>query len=676
MLPDGDLLHILSQSKDATAIYDSADLNIRFVNKAMLDIWGKDSAVLGKTFEQALPEIKSQPFASLLKDVWQTGKIYRATDTPATLIVNGELKTSFFDFEFRAIKDETGNTIAILNTANDVTSRVLAWQQVAEKQRREQQLIDALSQSNSHIKITNEYLSAINSDLDISNESITKPTESLQQSQTDFKRLVAQAPVAILVFRGKDLTIDLVNGPMLEILDKDSSIIGMPLMEGLPELKGERAVELLFKVFETGKGAEGKEVPARMMRNGLLETRYFNFSYRPLREGDNIVGVMGLAVEVTDQVMARKCLEAILSEKTVLEQNLRANERRLQGILDTIAEGVVITDVTGKPVYVNPMGLTITGLTEQHFFNRKYNDATWLNERIDGSVLPKEDHPLYVAMRTALPVYDQEIGVVIEGREKTYIAMNAAPLIDEHDQVSGGIVTFTDVTNRRRILQEKDDFISVASHELKTPVASLKGALQLLNLKLSGISPDMLAKLVAQANKSLKKLSDLVNTLLNSNRISQGMFPVHKTKFKIADLINDCCQHVRTADGHELILEGDRHLEINADEQLIDQVIVNFVNNAIKYAPGSKDIVISVQREEQNVKVSVTDFGPGIPPQKLPHIFERYYRVNNSGAQFSGLGLGLYICAEIIYKHGGDIGVISEPGKGSTFWFTLPLGMS
>jgi len=154
------------------------------------------------------------------------------------------------------------------------------------------------------------------------------------------------------------------------------------------------------------------------------------------------------------------------------------------------------------------------------------------------------------------------------------------------------------------------------------------------------------------------------------------MFPVHKTKFKIADLINDCCQHVRTADGHELILEGDRHLEINADEQLIDQVIVNFVNNAVKYAPGSKEIVINVQREEQNVKVSVTDFGPGIPSQKLPHIFERYYRVNNSGAQFSGLGLGLYICAEIIYKHGGDVGVISEPGKGSTFWFTLPLEMA
>jgi PAS domain S-box-containing protein len=638
----------------------------------MLNIWGKDLSVLGKAFEEALPEVKSQPFTGLLKKVWKTGRPYNAIDTPATLIIDGIPKTSFFDFEYRAIKDDTGTIIAILHTATDVTSRVLAWGKLAEKQQREQQLIEELSQSNDSIRTANEHLSAINNDLMTSNANITTLNDRLQESQTDFKRLVAQAPVAILVLRGKDLVIDLVNAPMLEILDKDSSIIGRPLLAGMPELRGQAAVELLFEIFESGKESNGSEVPVRMMRNGQMETRYFNFSYRPLRDGQNIIGVMDLAVEVTDQVMARKRLEAILSEKTVLEQNLRANERRLQGILDTMAEGVVTTGADGKLIYANPMAQKIIGLTEEQILDRSYNDPKWRSERVDGSVLPREDHPMYAALRTGLPIYDQEIGIVVEGRDKIYVSVNAAPLLDDENRVSGGIVTFTDVTNRRRILQEKDDFISVASHELKTPIASLKGALQLLDRMQDNISPEKRAKLLAQSNKSLNKLTDLVNSLLNSNRINQGRFPVHKSVFNVAELINDCCQHIRNAGTHTLTLKGDTDIEICADEQLIDQVIVNLINNAVKYAPDSKEIVISVQPEEKFVRVSVTDFGPGIPPEKLPHIFERYYRIDTGTTQFSGLGLGLYICAEIIEKHGGKIGVESKRGEGSTFWFMLP----
>jgi PAS domain S-box-containing protein len=365
-----------------------------------------------------------------------------------------------------------------------------------------------------------------------------------------------------------------------------------------------------------------------------------------------------------------------VSEKTVLEQTLQSNQQRLQDILDTMAEGVVITDTAGEIIYVNAMGQSILGLTEEQIIGRSYRDNKWHSERLDGSPIPKEDHPMYVALRTGLAVYDQEIAVVIEGREKIYISVNAAPLLDDEDNISGGIVTFTDVTNRRKVLQEKDDFISVASHELKTPIASLKAALQLLEKLHHNISPEMLTKLVAQSNKSMNKLTDLVESLLNSNRISQGRFPMHKTKFKIGDLIHECCHHIRNAEGRVITFEGDQHLEVDADVQLIDQVIVNLVNNAVKYAPESKEIIISVQGEGEFAKVSVTDFGPGIPTDKQPYIFRRYYRVDNAGARFSGLGLGLYICSEIVEKHGGEMGVESKPGQGSTFWFTLPMVMA
>lgn len=676
MLSDRDILDILAQSGDATAIYDSADLHIRFVNEGMLNLWGKDSCVLGKTLEKALPEIKGQPFTGLLQKVWQTGEVYRGIDTAATLMINGAPKTSFFDFEFRAIKDNADKTIAILHTATDVSSRVFAMEKVAENKKYERELIDELSLTNDQIKTASEYLLATNSDLKSSNADIIRLTQRLQESQTDFKRLVAQAPVAILVLRGKDMIIDLINTQMLEIIGRDSSIIGRPLLDELPELKNEHVGKMLLEVFETGKESDGHEVPVQLMLDGHLETRYFNCSYRPLREGENIIGVMDIAVEVTDLVMARKHLEAIVSEKTVLEQTLQSNQQRLQDILDTMAEGVVIIDTAGEIIYVNAMGQNILGLTEEQILGRSYRDNKWHSERLDGSPIPKEDHPMYVALRTGLSVYDQEIAVVIEGREKIYISVNAAPLLDDEDNISGGIVTFTDVTNRRKVLQEKDDFISVASHELKTPIASLKAALQLLEKLHHNISPEMLAKLVAQSNKSMNKLTDLVESLLNSNRISQGRFPMHKTKFKIADLIHECCHHIRNAEGRVITFEGDQHLEVDADVQLIDQVIVNLVNNAVKYAPESKEIIISVQREGEFAKVSVTDYGPGIPADKQPYIFRRYYRVDNAGARFSGLGLGLFICSEIVEKHGGKMGVDSKPGQGSTFWFTLPAAAS
>lgn len=681
------LLEVLALSKDATAIYSSEDLHIRFANDSMIAIWGKDRGVIGKTFEEAIPEIKGQPFTALLQQVWRTGETYTAKDTPADLVVDGKLQTFYFDFEYRAIRNQAGETYCLLHTAADVTERFYAWKLAKEREdaliqsyeklkfmNKEYQLINEdLEASNEEITAGIEQLAEANDELRISNEEISSLNSRLTESQTNFKRLVEQAPVAILVFSGEDLVIETANQPMLDILHMDAAVIGRPILESMPELKGEPAVELLFEVYRTGKSSDGGEVPVRMMRNGQTETRYFNFSYRPLRDGGRIIGVMDLAVEVTDQVQSRKNLEAIIAEKTELEKTLRSSEQRLQGILDTMAEGVGITDSTGNMVYANPMAQRILGLSQNQIKERTYYDTRWQNLRIDGSPLPDDEHPMTIMMREKVSIYDQEIAVQPPVGERFYISINAAPIVDDDGKLTGGIGTFMDVTNRRKMIMEKDDFISVASHELKTPVTTLKATLQLLARLQDNIRPDMLKTLIGQANKSLNKLNGLIAELLDTNRISQGQLHVHKTIFTVSDLVNDCCQHIRMAGGHEVILKGNPDLEIYADEQQIDQVLVNFVNNAVKYAPDSREIIIEVTRLTDKVKISVTDHGPGISPEKKPHLFDRYYRADYNGIQFSGLGLGLYICAEIIKKHDGEIGADSEPGKGSTFWFTLPV---
>jgi len=138
-------------------------------------------------------------------------------------------------------------------------------------------------------------------------------------------------------------------------------------------------------------------------------------------------------------------------------------------------------------------------------------------------------------------------------------------------------------------------------------------------------------------------------------------------------MIGQCCENIRNGDDYEIITQGDLEIEVFADALRIEQIITNFVNNAIKYAPESNKINILIETVDEMAKVSVIDFGLGIEKGKLPYLFDRYYRVNSNEGHYNGLGLGLYICAEIIKKHNGKIGVTSEIGMGTKFWFTLPL---
>lgn len=239
------------------------------------------------------------------------------------------------------------------------------------------------------------------------------------------------------------------------------------------------------------------------------------------------------------------------------------------------------------------------------------------------------------------------------------------------EQIDLRLSGITRSEQQNELLEQKDEFISIASHELKTPLTSLTASLQLLERMQQEGKSDPSGKMIIQANKSLQKLNKLVADLLNVKRIATGNLTLNRTVFTIGHLIDDCCGHVRQAGEYHITLTGDTQLAVFADEQKIDQVLVNLVNNAVKYAPLSKKIQISVSRQDEFARIAARDEGPGISHENQTRIFERYYRSQHHNV--SGLGLGLYIIAEIIKQHGGEVGVESESGKGSTFWFTIPL---
>lgn len=292
------------------------------------------------------------------------------------------------------------------------------------------------------------------------------------------------------------------------------------------------------------------------------------------------------------------------------------------------------------------------------------------------SMLPEYRHDVRTMVSYAIAnrsVYLTQYQVKWPNGSTHWISEHGKARYNETGEADRMVCVVSDITETKAFEQRKDDFLSIASHELKTPITTLKASLQLLNrIKDKPTSP-LHIKLIEQSTRSMEKMSLLIDDLLNVNSLNDGALRLNSSGCNLYNILAECCDHVRIEGKQELVLEGDREIMVTADQPRIEQVVINFVNNAIKYAPESNQIVLKVERVSNMAKISVKDTGAGIDSSQIPFIFDRYYRIDRKGTSYSGLGLGLYICAEIVKRHSGKIGVDSELGKGSTFWFSLPL---
>jgi two-component system sensor histidine kinase VicK len=244
---------------------------------------------------------------------------------------------------------------------------------------------------------------------------------------------------------------------------------------------------------------------------------------------------------------------------------------------------------------------------------------------------------------------------------------------------SGSFSAFTgvamDITEQYLDEQRKSDFIGMVSHELKTPLTSLTAMLQVLQAKLRKNEDPFIASGLNKANLQTKKMSAMINGFLNISRLESGKILIEKHPFILGDLIREVISESNlTAIAHMIELQYCDKVVVWADREKISSVLSNFLSNAVKYSPKGSRILVNCRQQDALVQVSVSDEGLGIRPEDAPHIFERYYRVeSNHSRHISGFGIGLYLSSEIIRRHDGRIWVESESGKGSTFYFTLPL---
>ncbi|MBG6234324.1 PAS domain S-box-containing protein [Pedobacter sp. CAN_A7] len=630
------LRFLLSDAPVAIAVLAGSAHVIESANKKVLEAWGKTADILGKPLHIAIPELNGQEFISILDNVYANSQPYYGSEVKAILRHNGKLEDVYFNFVYQPIKDENGETNGIMVTANNVSEQVVGRK---------------------HLQQLNEELLATNEELSKSQERLMITNLDLQASEIRLDKILSEIPVPIVVLMGADQVIATTNDALLRLWDRTKEeVMGKTMLAVFPELAGQPFPKLWKKVLETGESIVNQEliVTYKNKADNTDRTFYIDYYCQALDDlAGNRIGVISTVLNVTEKVRARKQIEQA--------------EAQLRFAIESSQLGTWHIDVNTREFRPSVRLKQIFGFYE-------HEDMTY--DKAIEQILDEYRPAVLEAIEQASvngASYDMEYPIrsVSYGTIKWVRATGKLYAEDANGQAffSG---TVQDITERKLEEQRKDDFLSIASHELKTPITTLKGALQLLNRYKDNLSSGVVPRLIEQANGSVMKITNLIDDLLNTTRTNEGQLHLNMETFTIAEMLEQCCHHVRIVGKHELILKGDVALQIQADQTRIDQVVVNFVNNATKYAPDSREIYLLIEDLGTVAKISVKDFGPGIPQEKIPHIFDRYYRADYGGVQYSGLGLGLYISAEIIRRHGGEIGVDSKLGEGSTFWFTLP----
>ena len=375
-------------------------------------------------------------------------------------------------------------------------------------------------------------------------------------------------------------------------------------------------------------------------------------------------------------IQARDQLSITLAE-------LWRSRQQLEVIFANIADGISVQDGHGKLIFMNEAGARRSGyLSVEDALEAadRHTLRTHTEQRFEildeqGHPIPYEELPGKRALRgeKAPQAIVQYYDKITQARQWSLV--KAQPLIDDAGRVELAITIFSDITESYEEKQRKDEFISMASHELKTPVTSLKGFTQVLQRRLLKQGDEQGLHYLARMDAQLNRLTKLVGDLLDVSKMQAGKLTFDVEPFELDALIQETVENVQaTTSTPEIVVEGRTGACILGDQDRLGQVFINLLTNAVKYSPRADKVVVHLSQEKQQAIVSVQDFGIGIDVSHHQKIFERFYQVTDPEERtYPGLGMGLYISSEIVERHHGRMWVESRKGNGSTFSVALPL---
>ncbi len=353
-----------------------------------------------------------------------------------------------------------------------------------------------------------------------------------------------------------------------------------------------------------------------------------------------------------------------ITEQKTAEEKISQSEERFRTLAETIPQLIWITNEKGEYEYASRQWMDYSGL-DPHV------EASW-QQLVHPDDMKGMVEPWKKSLATGKP-YQAEARLKNKNGEYLWHLVHGIAILNQENKILKWISTFTDIHQQKINEQQKDEFISIASHEMKTPLTSAKGYLELLLSEL-GKENQTTFLYANKANQAVERLHSLVTELLDVSKIQNGKLDYNISTFDFNEMVDEAIEDIQlTAKNHSLQKTGNSVHQIKGDKERLQQVMINLLSNAVKYSPNADKVFIKVEEQPGKIQVSVQDFGVGMMSQHLDKVFDRYYRVQENAVHFQGLGIGLHISSNIIQRHDGKIWVESEPNKGSIFYFTVPL---
>lgn len=485
-----------------------------------------------------------------------------------------------------------------------------------------------------------------------------KIAKTRNHAEQQLRELLTEAPVAIAIYRTPLHIVEFANMRMLQYWGKTTQeAFGRPILEIAPGLAKQGFGSIMDQVYKTGERFISGEIPITFNRLGKNETSYVHLTVEALRDEDkSVTGMIAVAADVTEQVIARHELEKVTDTLKLAMEAANLGTWRT----DWGTDNLMVSDIA-RNIHSIPLGVELSF-------------AETLNV-----VIPEHRERFMQAILEAVETkgrFSEDYQVQpFDGSKRKWLNSTGKVELDKAGNVIGVIGTILDITESKEDELRKNDFIGMVSHELKTPLTSLGGYAQILQQRAQRSDDSFAKEKLEKMSNQVKKMTTLINGFLNVSRLEAGKIALNKSSIDYNELIREVIAETELVSGtHNIHFTPVDNIEITADKDKIASVISNLLSNAVKYSEKGKKITVVVQAVNGQAILSVQDEGLGITDYDLQRLFNRYYRVENKDTRnIAGFGIGLYLSAEIVKRHNGRIWAESIPGTGSTFFFSIPL---
>lgn len=481
----------------------------------------------------------------------------------------------------------------------------------------------------------------------------------IEASERQNRELIQSSPSMIALYKGEDMIIEVVNEAMLKAWGKGKDVVGRSFFNVLPEIREQGFEEMIKKVFESGQPHKSYELPVRLLRNGKMYLGYYNFIFYPRKnEAGKVTGIFHTAIEATAEAE--------------INRTIRESEAFYRQMADLMPDKITNNDLQGNAVYFNQAWRDYSGRTNEELKNWDWNaaihhdDLPLLWEKWRNSIATGEEHEMEYRIKNSEGQYLWQL-------------VRGVPVKDEMGKVKMWITSSTDIQKLKEEDKRKEDFLKMVSHELKTPLTSIKGYVQVLQVLAKKNETSLpasfpLTNSLERIDSQINRLTRLVSEILDLSRLEFDRLQLEKKSFSINMLVNETVQDIQYSNSQQQIhVIHNYNCEVIGDQDRLGQVLINFITNAIKYSPGEKNVEVEISRGKKGmVDVSIRDRGIGIAEKDLERIFERFYRTHRTEEDtYSGFGIGLFLAKEIVERHEGEVRVESRLGEGSVFTFSL-----